>query len=152
MNKTASRSTLFLLEMIFVIFFFALTATVYVRLFASASSTASASRDLTESVIAAQNLAELFYAADGDGDTLRTYLKGQQMSLADTDDDNTIIVTYTDAWEAAQSADDVSYTAHMVLHTDGALRCADLTIRDGDRDIYTLALKHYPVRGKGGQP
>ena len=72
--RSASRTNLFLLELILVILFFSLCAAVCMGVFASAKKTADHSRNLSAAVLAAESAAASWKAADGDLDACATYL------------------------------------------------------------------------------
>ncbi len=61
-----SKSSLFLMELIISILFFALASTVCIRLFAKAHLLSKQTVNETEASTLAQNLAEVYIAADGD--------------------------------------------------------------------------------------
>ena len=64
--QRSSRSGLFLLELMIVILFFAVTSAICMNLFVQAHLTSAAGSELTSAVREAQSVAELFKAADGD--------------------------------------------------------------------------------------
>ena len=69
--QRSSKSGLFLIEMIFVILFFSLIAAVYASVFVRAHKTGEESRNLTEAVMTATNLAEAFFESGTDPDVLQ---------------------------------------------------------------------------------
>ncbi len=56
-----SRSSLFLMELIVVIFFFSLTAAVCLQIFVKAHTLGEKTKNLNNAVLLAQNTGELFY-------------------------------------------------------------------------------------------
>lgn len=63
---SSSRSGLFLIELIIVILFFALSAAVCMKLFVFAYTMTEYSSEISHAAAAAQNTAECFKAAEGD--------------------------------------------------------------------------------------
>lgn len=61
-----SRTGLFLIELVIIIMFFAISATVCMKLFAFAYTMTEYSSDISHAATAAQNTAECFKAAEGD--------------------------------------------------------------------------------------
>lgn len=70
-KKNASRSGLFLLELIISILFFSMASAVCIRLFVQAHVMDRDNQSLTRSVKLCENFAEVFTASDGDLDALR---------------------------------------------------------------------------------
>ncbi|MBQ6415183.1 MAG: hypothetical protein IJJ65_02920, partial [Butyrivibrio sp.] len=60
-----SRTSLFLMELIIVILFFALASAICLRLFAGAHLMAENDRNLNHALIWSQNLSESFYGSKG---------------------------------------------------------------------------------------
>ena len=65
-ERSTKSESLFLIEMIVVVFFFAVCAVVCARLFVQSHRMKAESEQLTRAVMDAQNAAELFYATGGD--------------------------------------------------------------------------------------
>ncbi|MDD3193198.1 MAG: hypothetical protein PHE47_05015 [Oscillospiraceae bacterium] len=72
-----SRSGLFLLELMIVILFFAVTSAVCVNLFVQAHLTSTAGSELTAATREVQSVAEMLKAADGNLEQLATQLEGE---------------------------------------------------------------------------
>ncbi|MBQ9513071.1 MAG: hypothetical protein IJR58_07740 [Lachnospiraceae bacterium] len=88
MNKNSSKSeSLFLIEMIVVIFFFAVCAVVCARLFVLSHRMKNESKALTRAVMEAQNAAELFYATGGDIETVYETLPEDAVLITAQDGD-----------------------------------------------------------------
>ena len=84
-NRSSKSESLFLIEMIVVVFFFAVCAVVCARLFVQSHRMKNESLMLTRAVMDAQNAAELFYATGGDLELLQDALP-----------DNTVLITVQD--------------------------------------------------------
>lgn len=66
MNRTSSRTGLFLMELILAVLFFSLAGAVCVRLFVNSHLISQKSVELNHGVLWSQNVAESFYACEGD--------------------------------------------------------------------------------------
>lgn len=84
-NRSSKSESLFLIEMIVVVFFFAVCAAVCARLFVQSHRMKNESLTLTRAVMDAQNAAELFYATGGDLERVQDALP-----------DNTVLITVQD--------------------------------------------------------
>ena len=126
-----SKSSLFLMELILVILFFAISAAVCIRVFVSAEQTAERSRDLSCAVLAAQSAAECYRASGGDPETAAVLLSG---SAADSG----LTVGYDADWQRTAAAEP-PYRLELVQ--DG--NCADITVRKADaaEPIYILHIR-----------
>ena len=70
MREGHSKTSLILMELILVILFFALSATIYVRVFAGAYRISQGTSDRTQALMLAQKAAESFYASEGNPELL----------------------------------------------------------------------------------
>ncbi|NLF79899.1 MAG: hypothetical protein GX572_01755, partial [Clostridia bacterium] len=96
------KSTLFLLEQILAILVFAITAAVCVHLFVGSHLAAKANTELNYALLAAQNSAEVFKAAQGDWQLTADLLDVQpQAIVADTK----IQVAYDKTWQPCPITD-----------------------------------------------
>ncbi|MBR0090898.1 MAG: hypothetical protein IJP92_04300 [Lachnospiraceae bacterium] len=146
-RRSDNKSGLFLLEMTLVVFFFALTAAVYVRVFAHAQQTGRDSKSLTEATLIAQNLAEVWYAAGGDlAET------ASRFSLCKQEDD-TLTLYFDSTWRAlpANRGEAAFYLARLSVDapaegdTASALLSGELRIENAAGEaVYTLPLVCYP--------
>ncbi len=79
-RRHVSRASLFLLEMIFTIFFMALTSVVCVRMFIRAHDLSKESTQLLQSSSLIQTVADAYIAADADPDRMNDILKTLDLS------------------------------------------------------------------------
>ena len=147
-RTSGSKSGLFLLEMTLVVFFFALTSAVYVRVFASAQRIGRESKTLTEATLIAQNLAEAWYAAGGE-----LTETAERFALCDAEDE-LLTLYYDSTWKAlpADRLAAASYLAYIRQQPasgedagKGELRTAELKVTSVQGDVvYELPLVCYP--------
>lgn len=76
MRERHSKTSLILMELILVILFFALSATIYVRVFAGAYRISQGTSDRTQALMLAQKAAESFYASEGNPELLNRCMTG----------------------------------------------------------------------------
>lgn len=97
-----SKSALFLMELIIVIFFFALTSAVCLQVFVKAHSVSENTKDLNEAILWADNAAEIFFEHGNDTETIKGMLsevfpKNGEASynLSFDSDDSFLYMTYS---------------------------------------------------------
>jgi len=105
-----SKTGLFLIELLMMILLFSFSAAVCLRIFASAKSASSFSRDLTAATMNAQSAAECYKAFDGDMERTAKGLSGKYNG-------DTVTLYYDEKWERAPG--------------DGSAFTMTLTKRDG---------------------
>ena len=76
MREGHSKTSLILMELILVILFFALSAPIYVRVFAGAYRISQGTSDRTQALMLAQKAAESFYASEGNPELLNRCMTG----------------------------------------------------------------------------
>ena len=104
-ERSNSKLSLFLMELIVAIMFFSLSAAVCVRLFVSAHILSENTENLNNATIWSQNLAEAFTGENGDLEKIRE-LFPQAYVLSDSGDnqEGTLILFFDDKWELFDSA------------------------------------------------
>ena len=154
MKQGSSKSSLFLLEMIFVVLFFALIAAVYAQVFARAHKTGEDSRNLTEAVMVSRNLAEAFYADGADEAALLSLFPNARIdtpSPSSNSANTTLILLYDDNWQEMQGevTNDTRFSANLLISREAPFDLAEITVTDGKdssglaRVLYSVSLKRY---------
>lgn len=132
-----SKSSLFLMEMIIALLFFALSSTVCIRLFVKSHILSTQTSNLNYAVTQAQNLAECFMGLEGDMVKLQALFEGSTLennncllSIQDGDYLSTLLLTPADM----QSSDS---TCNIIS--------ADITVyyQESLEPIYSLHVDHY---------
>lgn len=98
-QQNRSKSTLFLMELIIVIFFFSICAAICVNVFGSAQQMARDSHNLSNAVMAARSAAGCYKSADGDIGAAVELLDGAMSA-------DHGIVYYDKEWQQVVSADE----------------------------------------------
>ena len=139
MKNRRSRSTLFLMELIIAIFFFAITSAVCAQLFAKAHQVSHKTTQLTHAINQAQSIAEAFRSTDGDLESLK-----ELFPEAGADGD-TFSIRYDDQGQITSDIQKTAYVATLtILESSETLCRAHLDIIvDGKGSIYFLELIKY---------
>lgn len=138
-----SKSGLFLLELMIIILFFAMTSAVCVRLFAAAHQTSAASSALNHSVLAAQTAAECVKEAGGDATRLGTLLGAQPQA------DGSFEVFYDMDWQPAVTAQEKACTLRIRQQTGAdQLLTATVVVEKNGQSVYEITVKQYLGTGR----
>ena len=141
--QRSSRSGLFLLELMIVILFFAVTSAICMNLFVKAHLTSAAGSELTSAVREAQSVAELFKAADGDLKRLAESLDVRPI------DGPTLNLYYDKDWVLIDHEKDAVYTVSVVLDTTTDpnnrqdCRNAQVIAQTAEAEIFRIPVKKY---------
>ena len=121
-KQHAPKATLFLMELVIVIFFFSICAAICVNMFGSAQQMADDSENLSRAVVEARSAASCYKAADGDLEKTARLLDGVQL-------DDSAAVYFDEAWNKIADSE----TAQFVVQ---------LKQREypGEADVYILHL------------
>lgn len=138
-KQYASKSTLFLMELVVVLLFFSLCAAICVSLFGTAQQMARDSHSLSDSVVAARSAASCYKSAEGDGQQVMTMLDGQW-------DQQIGIVYYDKRWQPVRTVEDSCY--YLQLKPLAQAGEAEITVYATGKDVplFTLPVKS----GRGG--
>ncbi|MBE5873940.1 MAG: hypothetical protein E7287_05970 [Lachnospiraceae bacterium] len=155
-----SKSTLFLMELIIAILFFALASTVCIRLFAKSHLLSKQTVDQNEMIIQVQNMADIFLAAEGHTDKM-----AELLSLADYNEEGASFLQYFDEnWNTVQDIRDTSHSILLkLLPEENGLLTAKIDVysikptvkEDGElyavmtKNIYNLTVNHHIAERRG---
>lgn len=148
-NRNASRSTLFLMELVMVVFMFALCGAVCLGLFATSQKMTDESDSLNHAVAISRTAAGCYKAADGDlRETL--HLMSVPGTLTDT---GSAAVYYDAAWSPVAAPAEKGFCLEIQSISDSAaaLQAADITVYDADREpVFHIQVKK-ATAGTGGE-
>ena len=138
MNGKKSKSSLFLIEMLIAIFFFALAAIVGTRLFALSQVTANSSTELNFAVSECSSIAEVFESCKGDISAMSVILGG---SL----DEKYITLFYDENWQEKEDVAEASYRIKVNVISENNLANVDIVVcKLGEgKNIYKLSESRY---------
>ena len=144
-KRRASKSTLLLMELVMVIFIFALCAAVCLGLFGTSQKMTNDSDSLNHAVAVSRTAANCYKAANGDLQQLAALmdvpadLHEQQMR-----------VYYDKRWQPASQAAEDGFYLLIVSDTDTALRTAEMAVCHTDGTmIYQLEVKKAVLHAGG---
>lgn len=135
-----AQSSLFLMEMMVVILFFALTSAICVHLFAQSYQTAKHSEDLTNGVLQAESAAELYKSTAGDLQQTAELLDAKWEAAG------SLTVLYDAHWQIVQQ--DGAYQLTMSAVQETLIPTAEIVISTLEgKEIYRLTVKAYQPGG-----
>lgn len=105
-----SRSSLFLIELILSIFFFIITASVVMQLFVKSHLISQDAVNINHALLHTQNIAELFLAANGDFEAVKTVLEPEILTDASTIN---AILYFNSDWQSVSTLSDAAYLIIM---------------------------------------
>ncbi|MDO5403730.1 MAG: hypothetical protein Q4F11_09865 [Eubacteriales bacterium] len=162
-NKTSNirQSSMFLIELIIAVLFLSLCSAICIRLFINARITASDSYNLTQSVTAAQNIAEVFESGVSSCQTeLESYISssfnGSNYMIPDSTytqssykNQPSVTIYYDENFQPC-TASSCSYSAYVFIQYQSFMVCADIFIRKAESPadynepgkIYSLHVDH----------
>ncbi len=135
MDIKSSKTKLFLIELIVVIFLFAVSSVVCVNLFASARLMSINSSDMTNAMLRAQSAAEMIRRPDGDPRAAAV--------------DNAVpgiggyTVYYDENWAGLPGEAQSAYQMTVTFTEDERLLKADIAVKKRGDELYRINTAHY---------
>lgn len=121
-KQHAPKATLFLMELVIVIFFFSICAAICVNMFGSAQQMADDSENLSRAVVEARSAASCYKAADGDLEKTARLLDGVQL-------DDSAAVYFDEAWNKIADSENAQFAVQLKQRE-----------HPGEADVYILHL------------
>lgn len=154
----SSKSSLFLMEMIISILFFSVAAAACIQLFVKAHLIDNQTKEQNQAVIWSQNLAELWYASDGNLCSVYEQLcidypdaaSGKAIYLT-PDTDNNLSLYFTKDWELCGLDNSAFIVYHIELpmpdfEEETMLYTTEISFYKGEEAFYQLPLSlHIPT-------
>lgn len=152
----SSKNSLFLMELILSILFFALTAAVCLQLFVKAHVLSQDAIHLNHAVTEAQNFAEVFLAGDGSLKRFPDYFIDQLTPVSCSYDDSGTLCSFTlfydKDWNPSGLSDHTyQITIAYTQKDQPAMRDAAITVSDTE-DFYRIPLQKYIPREVSYEP
>lgn len=148
----SSKNSLFLMELVLSILFFALTGAVCLQLFVKAHTLSQDTINLNHAVTISQNYAEIFLACNGSLAEFPSYFgeqKDSQTIITDqTGNVSSFCLLYDEKWNPYPTAHDTSssFCATISYTSDDtpSMRNARILVSDASgQEIYSLAISKY---------
>ncbi len=132
-----SRSGLFLMELILIILFFAITSGVCVNLFAKAHVLSAASTDLNHAVLQCETAAETYKHLDGDLGQVASSLGGEQQG-------EMLVLYFDQEWNQVTDRETAVYRLTLVqTQEENGLTGAVVSAAKGEKELYQLTVKKF---------
>lgn len=157
---TGRRSSLFLIELMISIFFFAIASSVCIQLFAKARLTGDESSASNQALLNAQSAASVFYAGSGTLRLLPEAFPDAVRDGTDTDGQECWNVFFDTDWNACPADGPAVYRMTVSVTRTGepgvdadALSEAEIRVEalDNGRTLYELPLKYHEPAAAGLQ-
>ena len=137
-TRNSSKSSLFLIELIIAILFFAIGSAVCVRAFIKAHDLSLQAKDLSFASAQASSAASVLKYTDGSFASFSTY-------FPDAGEREDGFLVYYDADQNLCSESDAVYTMEIVLSDENGMRHARITVaHTGEKPIYELPIRFVP--------
>jgi len=134
MRKKTSKSSLFLIELMIAVLFFALCAGVCLSMFAAAHQMSVGSSELTHALNAVQQGAECIKE---DKDLITELLQGTEL------EENTYVVYYDSDWNIVTDQALMSYEMSIIVLEETPMLTAQIQVSKSGTDIYGIEVKKY---------
>ncbi len=138
MNKSRSvKSSLFLMELIIAIFFFALCAAICLRIFALAYTMNQSSRNLDQAVYKAESIAEIYKSTGGNLAETAVIYGGSGVVTV-----KSLRISFDKEWKPVLQGKDVSFELELAIDEVPFLKSGWITLikKDGEV-IFRLPVK-----------
>ncbi len=133
-NKRDSGTALFLMEMIAVVCFFILCASICILVFVRANNLSRLARDTNQASLAAESVAEIWKAEDTDGLRARFYL---------SEEGDMRVICWDSQWNVTEAERETGFTAQMTVEVKGLVEEAQIRVlrsEDGT-ELFLLTAK-----------
>lgn len=141
----ASRSGLFLIELILSIFFFIVAAAVVMQLFVKSHFISEDTININYAILYTQNISEIFLAADGNFDAV---VQAFSPEILETNNGKTAILYFDKNWQKQASQKNASYiiAVDYNIQTDsGPYACLNIYINEFP-DSMDASISEYDYR------
>ncbi len=137
-----SKASLYLMELMISVLFFAISSVVCVQLFVKAHTVNQTTDIRTHAILAVQNTAEYFLSCNGDMEQTVSYYPESAIQ------NNMLTVYFNDKFAPCLEADSV-YKETITFSDDSDYSYADIVFQDvkNKKDYYSLSLKKYKMKG-----
>ncbi len=135
MEIKSSKTKLFLIELIVVIFFFAVSSVVCVNLFARARLMSISSSETTNAMLRAQSAAEMIRGTRGDP-------RSASMFGSAAAADGSYTVYYDRSWTQVQDQGQCAYQMNVTF-TGERLVKASITVQKGGAELFRINTARY---------
>ena len=145
MDRSSSKTKVFLLELIIIILFFAIAAAVCVNLFVKAKIISDNSSDLTMAVLQGQKTAETVKGAPAgmEADLLEGFQPGGE---------GRYIAYYDKNWNPIITADKSVYQTETVFYQRDNLLVAEISVKKAQEVLFSITTEKFIEQNAGEEP
>ena len=148
-----SKSSLFLMELIVSILFFSLASAICIQLFVRSHSISAETINLNNAITQAQNLAEYWYASEGDLRAMQNAMPNSRLS----DSGDALTLCFDQDWQLLSADTDGKETGYyasltsLTDTTDAHMLTAEISvcISSSGKVVYTLSLSQHVAETRG---
>lgn len=136
-NKRDSGTAMFLMEMIAVVCFFILCASICILVFVRANNLSRLARDTNQASLAAESVAEVWKAESTEGLCERFDM---------SEDGDTGVICWDSRWKVTEEENETGFTAQVSVETEGLVEKAQIRVsrsEDGT-ELFLLTAKRIP--------
>jgi hypothetical protein len=116
-KQNASRTGLFLIELILSIFFFIIATAVVLQLFVNSHFISKKTISINYALLYSQNMSEVFLSDNGNFDEVKNLYSGQLMETPDESGD-VLLLLFDDDWAPVYSYDEATYSIVADCNSD----------------------------------
>ena len=132
----ASRSGLFLIELIFSIFFFLIAATIILQLFVKSHLVCENTITINNALLYTQSISEVFLGNNGNFDAVKALYAEDVTDLTDTN--STMLLLFDQDWCPTKSSDDAKYSVFACYDSDKNFAYLNIYINQFFPDMTTF--------------
>lgn len=135
-----SSTSLFLMELMISILFFAISGAVCIQLFVKAHTINELSQDKSKAVLIAQDICEYFHHSDGDKQEMLSYYSAYE----NTDEDNTYLLFFSQSGNPC-SGENTYFIAKLTFKQELSYHILSLEIKNANDQtiLYSTQLRKY---------
>ena len=130
----ASRSGLFLIELIFSIFFFIIAMAIVLQLFLKSHFICENTISINTALLYTQNISEVFLANNGDFDTVKSLYADALIDLSSITDD-AVLLLFDQNWCSTKSYDHARYSVLACYRNEDSFAYVDIYINQYLSDL-----------------
>ena len=130
----ASRSGLFLIELIFSIFFFIIAMAIVLQLFVKSHFICENTISINNALLYTQNISEVFLANNGDFDTVKSLYADALTDLSSITDD-AVLLLFDQNWCSTKSYDHARYSVLACYRNEDSFAYVDIYINQYLSDL-----------------
>lgn len=141
-RKNSSGSGVFLMEMILVVFFFMICASICILVFVRANNMSRLAKDTNQGVIMAESVAEVWKQESSDGLVKHLYAVKSDSTEAGRE---AMIMSWNSDWEILEQPEQAAYHIQINWTEVDGLSEAKITVirNDDNKELFTTIVNKY---------